>query len=41
MKAIIITRVSTEEQKEAGNSLPTQIREETEIITTADYVSSN
>lgn len=25
MKAIIIARVSTEEQKEAGNSLPAQI----------------
>lgn len=25
MKAIIIARVSTEEQKEAGNSLPVQI----------------
>ena len=25
MKAIILARVSTEEQKEAGNSLPAQI----------------
>lgn len=25
MKAIIVARVSTEEQKEAGNSLPTQV----------------
>ena len=25
MKAVIIARVSTEEQKEAGNSLPAQI----------------
>jgi len=26
MKAIILARVSTEEQKEAGNSLPAQIK---------------
>ena len=25
MKAVIIARVSTEEQKEAGNSLPAQV----------------
>ena len=31
MKAIILARVSTEEQKEAGNSLPAQIEVLNEI----------
>lgn len=37
MKAILIARVSTEEQKEAGNSLPAQIIRQNVIAKTKTF----
>lgn len=41
MKAIILARVSTEEQKEAGNSLPAQIERLKQYCNRKDYEISS
>ena len=38
MKSIIVARVSTEEQKEAGNSLPAQLSRMQDYCERNDYV---
>lgn len=37
MKSIILARVSTEDQKEAGNSLPAQIKRLGDYCTRKDF----